>query len=543
MLAYWLGIMCIAMAINFFNLVAPKMLFAFNSSLVVKFRQAFTMPALFGFKHSIPISYFKVISMATPSRAQGMVILGYIIMNIVLTMVKYDVFEPNPWFPDKGEQLGRYIADRTGLLATSQFPAIFLFAGRNNLLLWLTGWSFDTFNVYHRWIARMMVLHAFIHSVCYTWLERSYLAECWEDTYWRWGVIATIMGFFLLGHSIHFLRTRGYEVFLFFHIVFAVFFVIGMWYHLVELGWMNWMYGTIAVWAFDRLVRILRLFWSGLGTAQTQLHSDGVFLMTIDYSKRWKFYPGCYVYVHVMRKWGFWESHPFTLYQSPLPENEGKLMLAATVKKGMTRRIAEDLASTPNGTKAFKILIDGPYGHSPNIGKYDTAVFVCGGIGITSGLGQIRDILINKYHEQHIIFIWVLRHKSMLQCFLKEIQFLSDSDKCDIQIFITNSQPGEDDSSVNNGSTSELSDGDSTEKKDGNGSTHQLVTGSRCNVVTGFRPDINTLIPEYIKQSTGTTGILCCGPPTLNDTTRRCVTDNLGNGKGRVDYFEEAFSW
>lgn len=501
-----------------------------NSSAVVKFRRTFVTPATFGYKHSIPIGCLhNFIAMATPTRAQSIVVSGYLIMCIILGMIKFNPFEPNMWFPDKHEQLIRYIADRTGLISLTQIPPIFLFAGRNNLLQWLTGWSFDTFNIYHRWVARAMVFFAFIHSVTYTWLVRSYIAAEFAETYWRWGVVATVTSCIMLGQSIYFFRSKIYEFFLAFHIALAVFFVIGMWYHLTILGWMNWMYATIAIWGFDRAARLCRLVWSGLGTTQTKLYPNDLFHMTIDYPRRWKAYPGSYVYIHIMRSWGFWESHPFTVYQSALPENEGKLMISGTVKKGMTKKIASDL-SKADGNKSLKVLIDGPYGACHDVARYDTVVFVCGGIGITSGIGYAIDIIKNKYHDQRLIFLWVTRHQSSLDCFENELKFLSQSDKCDVEIYLT--APDSD---------SHLESSSDAEKKISD--TGSNSSGGRYSVISGHRPDVASLIPTYIEQSIGTTAIMVCGPPTLNDTARRVVTDNLGSGKGRVDYYEEAFSW
>jgi hypothetical protein len=48
-----------------------------------------------------------------------------------------------------------------------QMPIMFLFAGRNNLLIWITGWSYNEFQVFHKWIARVATLEAILHSACY----------------------------------------------------------------------------------------------------------------------------------------------------------------------------------------------------------------------------------------------------------------------------------------------------------------------------------------------------------------------------------------
>lgn len=39
---------------------------------------------------------------------------------------------------------------------------------RNNVLVWLTGWNFNTYNQFHRWVARIATVEAIIHSVGYT---------------------------------------------------------------------------------------------------------------------------------------------------------------------------------------------------------------------------------------------------------------------------------------------------------------------------------------------------------------------------------------
>lgn len=65
-------------------------------------------------------------------------------------------------------QVIRYVSDRTGIISFANFPMIWLFGMRNNLLMWLTGWDFGTYNNFHRWVARIATLQAIVHSVGYT---------------------------------------------------------------------------------------------------------------------------------------------------------------------------------------------------------------------------------------------------------------------------------------------------------------------------------------------------------------------------------------
>jgi hypothetical protein len=48
---------------------------------------------------------------------------------------------------------------------------LFLLAGRNNPIIKLTGISFDTMNLIHRWFGRIVILEAIAHTVCWMALK------------------------------------------------------------------------------------------------------------------------------------------------------------------------------------------------------------------------------------------------------------------------------------------------------------------------------------------------------------------------------------
>jgi hypothetical protein len=81
-------------------------------------------------------------------------------------------------FPEVSTQVWRYVSDRTGIISFANFPIIWLFGMRNNLLLSLTGWDFGTYNNFHRWIARVATLQAVVHSVGYTVLVFKGMRHC-----------------------------------------------------------------------------------------------------------------------------------------------------------------------------------------------------------------------------------------------------------------------------------------------------------------------------------------------------------------------------
>lgn len=60
------------------------------------------------------------------------------------------------------------MSDRTGIVSLASLPLIWMFGGRNNIFIWLTGWQFSTFNLFHRHLARVATVQAIIHSFGYT---------------------------------------------------------------------------------------------------------------------------------------------------------------------------------------------------------------------------------------------------------------------------------------------------------------------------------------------------------------------------------------
>lgn len=71
-------------------------------------------------------------------------------------------------YPSITDQVLRFVSDRTGIISFYNFPLIWLFGMRNNVVMWLTGWDFGTYNNFHRWVARVATLQAVIHSIGYT---------------------------------------------------------------------------------------------------------------------------------------------------------------------------------------------------------------------------------------------------------------------------------------------------------------------------------------------------------------------------------------
>ena len=137
----------------------------YASTFWAMLQQYIFLPTLFGFRQleSLPghIGYL-------PSRTLSIFIAIYIAMNIVLSSTSYQGFWPNTFFASPQFEICEYIGNRTGTLSLVNLSIAILFAGRNNLLIAVTGWSHTTFLTFHRWAARVATLQAVVHSIVYT---------------------------------------------------------------------------------------------------------------------------------------------------------------------------------------------------------------------------------------------------------------------------------------------------------------------------------------------------------------------------------------
>lgn len=137
----------------------------FPGTLRSKFYAYIIEPPAFGSKHAVP-SFFGMEIM--PTRGQALFIGYFIVLNIVFSAVNIKNIQPNAWYPGPSGSWGNIIGtvtNRQGLLSFANLPLVFLYAGRNNVLLWVTNWSYSTFLLLHRWIAVIATLQAILHSL------------------------------------------------------------------------------------------------------------------------------------------------------------------------------------------------------------------------------------------------------------------------------------------------------------------------------------------------------------------------------------------
>lgn len=116
---------------------------------------------LFRVRHNREFQLSTAVNVGTlPTRFQTFFLIGYLVGNIVFCTFMID------YAMDTTSMLGE-VRNRTGVLSVVNMVPLFLLAGRNNPLIQLLGISFDTYNLIHRWLGRIVVLEAVAHMACW----------------------------------------------------------------------------------------------------------------------------------------------------------------------------------------------------------------------------------------------------------------------------------------------------------------------------------------------------------------------------------------
>ncbi|KAF2773969.1 hypothetical protein EJ03DRAFT_323320 [Teratosphaeria nubilosa] len=481
-----------------------------------------------------------------PTRGQAFLIAYFSLINIILCAVGYDTTWPHTWFAWRGQQIPVYVSDRSGVFSAANMALLTLYAGRNNFLLWLTDWSHSTFLLLHRWIAIIAVLEACLHSAIYLGLyldPRSGESHSSESKlpYWYWGIISTLAMTLLLPLSVAQLRRKVYEVFLASHVAFALLAYVAYYYHITrrydrQWGYETWIYLAFAIWAFDRLLRVMKLARNGIKRGQITIIDDDYVRLDV---------PGvagsgghAYLYFPTL-SWRVWENHPFSVACGFLshasgvamcspsevpstyvtsdtksmamkesadasPDRSGdissaKLHTPAPTDIGLTFfiRTCKGMTSRLRNRTTLPVLVEGPYGashHGIDISTYPNILCIAGGVGITA----VVPLLTNCSGGRSKLF-WSVRRGTGL------VHALRDSLKS------------------------------------------LRMAGVDIEVREGGRIELQAVIAGEIEAgalTTGGTAIFVSGPPGMADEVRRVVARVASQAKTAVIAFhEESFSW
>jgi len=328
----------------------------------------------------------------------------------------------------------------------------------------------------------------------------------------------------------------------------AIIFIVGCWYHvlLLEFGHIEWLYAAIAIWAFDRFLRIVRLLvlnisWSmnrNTCTANLRMVGPDAIKARVSVGYNLDFKPGQYVFVYFLR-FNFWESHPFTVAAYDVDKETGQptMTLLFRTHEGVTRKMERYLEAGP---QTIACLVEGPYGHHLPVEQYDNVLLLAGGVGITAILPYLRYFA--TLNSARVRFEWVVRDEDSINWFKEDIAQAANAPNVEVQLHVTKAGTGDVETARTHISI------DLGAKREGVGeisaASEEGGTASLARYVTiGHRPSLTLLVATQIADSVGSLAVVACGPGTFVDETRQAVADNVTKAGGTVDYFEEAFTW
>ncbi|CED82645.1 Ferric reductase, NADH/NADPH oxidase and related proteins [Phaffia rhodozyma] len=340
------------------------------------------LSSLFGKKTSQPVSFIgakgalgRWTSVQIPTRLHGIFITILVTFNVLMVFYQPTVY-PNLTYIAVGYSRSQYFrvaADRCAYLAFGLTPLAIALAGRNNILTAMTGASYSTIQIYHRWVSRMCFMHGFVHTVCWLLMEgwSNQLPTMFKRAYWNWGFVAIFGGLLLFFCSQRRIRELCYELFLIGHVTGALLWVVGCYYHALlrrETELLRWIYAAVGFWASDHLFRWVRIVVlnmpalfrtsrstkpkTGAFAAEGYLVGEGSFIrLRLVPSVRWPAGmggPGTYVFVR-SADWKVTQAHPFTItwpMGMALPLESGARSSAASSSDQESDREKKSSAST-----------------------------------------------------------------------------------------------------------------------------------------------------------------------------------------------------
>ncbi|EPQ26726.1 uncharacterized protein PFL1_05705 [Pseudozyma flocculosa PF-1] len=442
---------------------------------------------LLGRRNAEPIPLFGLrwLTFQMPLRLEGIVLLALFLINLLPITAFYTTLaaEHNPRYPgphSHRQQMQRYLADRTAVLAIGQVPLLFLMAGRRSPTTLVSGLSMNAIMLYHRWIARMVWCQAFIHAVAWTVIriDQGRLVKMYQTPYWNWGVAAFMMFGGLIFLSLRSLRQKWYECFVFLHILMALLAVVGIYFHIHLLHSSSFRLFVImteitaAIWAFDRAIRFFnRLITSvQLRRSGRQLvkvaSADVEFLANNKVARlrislpAWRVQDGTqsdvpglvpklaagYSIMLSVPRLQIVGDHPFSIAKARVirdPKSEERaafIDVLVNIQGGMTKKLlslagSKDIEGLAL-SRSLSVIVDGPYDHQLSLCATDHLLLYAGGIGVTYCL---------PFLEQHVYrgkfktckLVWMLRDLDLLEVLdepLGELDAAADATKAKLFI-------------------------------------------------------------------------------------------------------------
>jgi hypothetical protein len=125
------------------------------------FKRNILYAPIFRKRHNREFQLSTAINVGTlPTRLQLVLLIGYFATNVIFSVIDIP-------FAASYSTAAQIFRNRTGTLATVNLIPLFLLAGRNNPLIKILNISFDTMNLLHRWLGRIVILESLAHTLAW----------------------------------------------------------------------------------------------------------------------------------------------------------------------------------------------------------------------------------------------------------------------------------------------------------------------------------------------------------------------------------------
>lgn len=351
------------------------------------------------------------------------------------------------------------MAYRTGFIALAQMPLIFLLAGKNNMIGFLIGSSYERLNWLHRWTARILFITVTIHMGFWfvDWARYDYIkVKLTKDVITKRGFASWCILLWIVLSSFAPIRRWNYEFFVLQHIVSFAGFTVAVYLH-VPAEVKVWVWIPIGLVIFDRVVRALSILYMNLSVFHPTRRHEGFWACKAAFEPlgsditriiiknppiNWTVGQHVLLSCHSIAPF---QSHPFTVASIP---QDGKMEFLIKTKSGSTKRFfrhAQKYQSLPlTNTNSleihtFAVIIEGPYGNVPPLQQFDSIFFIAGSSGSTFTVPLMRNIVaswkVNDAREKssniirlprgavtrYIRFVWVVKSRDQFSWFAAQL--------------------------------------------------------------------------------------------------------------------------
>lgn len=535
--------------------------FAIGDSRVNWLKDHILYAPIFHHKRATEIQYHRFLNFGSlPTRFQTLFITACIIVNVFACC--WEV----PW-NDERLQVLPILRNRTGTLSVANLVPILLMSTIKNPLIELLDISYDTFNMMHRWLARLSILQGVAHTVCY--MVAKVEREGWpglnksvQNQFIYAGLAATVGFVVLFFQAPKVVRSWAYEFFLYTHIIVVIVTFAFLWIHIMAYPQLGFLAAAIGIWAVTRAWRFATLAyrtWGGRGRCQAVVEAlpGDALRVTLTTPRPWKYKSGQSLYLTIPSV-GWITAHPFSIAWS---DAEHGLSRSKTIKRANTKVFADDekrpIVRTRGGEEemekatyslvikartgmtgklydrvargdgpdpgkmTFNACIEGPYGGDRSMASYGTVMLFASGVGITHQIPYIKQLL-EGYNDgtvaaRRITLVWAVTSTDCLEWirpWMHEILGIENRrDVLKIILYITRA-----------------------------GLSQPIRSPSETVRMLRGRPDVQSLMEAEAKEKMGALGVSVCSGGGLADEVRRACRVLLSRSVN-VDLIEEGFGW